>query len=106
MSKRRPPKVDKLQRALNETLSLLGEQSREAVLLYLEKYHNISIDGTENFTEEKFESAFDTLFGSGQLILMRKFSDEVKKGQTSNSDEEYSDTTSLRGDVSRNSALI
>ena len=78
-------KADKMQRALNETLSLLGEQSREAVLLYLEKYHNISVDGATNFTEEKLESAFDTLFGSGQLILMRKFTDEVRKGSSSRS---------------------
>jgi hypothetical protein len=68
-----------MQKALSDTLSLLGESSREAVLLYLEKYHNISIDGPDNFTLEKLEAALDTLFGSGQHVLMRKFAQEVKK---------------------------
>ena len=68
-----------MQKALSETLSLLGEPSREAVLLYLEKYHNISIDGPDSFTMEKLEAALDTLFGSGQHVLMRKFAQEVRK---------------------------
>ena len=68
-----------MQKALSDTLSLLGEGSREAVLLYLEKYHNISIDGPDSFTMEKLESALDTLFGSGQHVLMRKFAQEVRR---------------------------
>ena len=72
-----------MQKALSETLSLLGEPSREAVLLYLEKYHNISIDGPGNFSQEKLEAALDTLFGSGQFVLMRKFYEEVRKSRGS-----------------------
>lgn len=68
-----------MQKALNETLSMLGEQSREAVLLYLEKYHNISVDGPNSFTMQKLESAFDTLFGSGQYVMMRRFNEELRK---------------------------
>jgi len=75
----RPANIVLMQKALSETLSLLGEPSREAVLLYLEKYHNISIDGPNNFTMEKLETALDTLFGSGQHVLMRKFAQEVRK---------------------------
>ena len=84
MKTSRSATVVQMQKALDETLSLLGEPSREAVLLYLEKYHNISVDGPANFTMEKLESALDTLFGSGQHVLMRKFAQEVRKHDSRN----------------------
>ncbi|MEO9319209.1 MAG: hypothetical protein ABI361_00905 [Nitrososphaera sp.] len=72
-----------MQRALQKTLSLLGEPSRDAVLSYLQKYHNISFDNTSTFTQEKLGSALDTIFGSGQQVLMRRFEDEVRKARLS-----------------------
>ncbi|MEP0824976.1 MAG: hypothetical protein HRF40_05775 [Nitrososphaera sp.] len=65
-----------LKRALDISLDVLGEPSKQALLYYLQERHNISIqDGGRCFSLEEVETALNALLGAGSLMII----DMVKK---------------------------
>jgi len=60
--------IHALQESVDEALSTLGEEGKQAVYNYLEKNHNLPKEEIP-YRIEKFSEALETLFGTASKIL-------------------------------------
>jgi hypothetical protein len=67
-----------MQRALRNTLDVLGgEEQKEMLLRFLDTQYGISVDGQNGFANQSLAKAFSDLFGSAASLLIARFNEEI-----------------------------
>ncbi len=72
-----------LRRALEQSLSILGEPSKKALLRSLSREFNISLEDENCSSAQEIQKALEAIFGAGASVIMAEFRRNLGAGRGS-----------------------
>jgi hypothetical protein len=79
----RPDDCAEVRRALEQSLDILGESSKKALLRSLLREFNISLEDENCSSAQEIQKALEAIFGAGASVLMAEFYRNLGAGRGS-----------------------